>query len=467
MGKTIDRFESMVSFRTSQGERGQGSLIHLTRNAAVFSVYNPFSLVQLSEVLSEIKIMRGSRTIYDGTAVIANITGTGLYDIVTASLRDAWKDLQAPIPGPELQKEVALFLEEWKQSIQISPPYRIAVNNLKDFFSSLNQWTNELEMAVGIENLQQRPQLQREFCEDIEASLNATIYPLMETLERVGKRIEYSSLATHKAFAQRELHALILCAPFCHRTYTKPLGYAGDYEMVNMLLREPWEGANTYAKLVNVLLIESDTGKAHRNRVKILEENLKNEAKRIAEQGRRCKILNIGCGPAAEIGNFIHNEEICNICDFMLIDFNKETLDYTNKQLKAAKARKGRGGITIHCEHKSISDILRISSERKKLIQPSYDFVYCAGLFDYLKTQVCKRVTKLLYNYTLPGGLTLMTNVHTKHTVKIFLEHLLEWYLILRNDEDMLGLAPEGSCAELEKDVTEVNIFLKLRRALS
>lgn len=82
MGKTIDRFESMVSFRTSQGERGQGSLIHLTRNAAVFSVYNPFSLVQLSEVLSEMKIMRGSRTIYDGTAVIANITATGLYDLL-------------------------------------------------------------------------------------------------------------------------------------------------------------------------------------------------------------------------------------------------------------------------------------------------------------------------------------------------------------------------------------------------
>lgn len=382
-------------------------------------------------------------------------------------MRDSWKDLQAPIPGPELQREVALFVEEWKQSIEISPPYRIAVNNLKDFFSSLNQWTNELEMAVGIEKLQQRPTLQREFCEEIESSLNATIHPLMETLEKEGKQIEYSSLATHKAFAQRELHALILCAPFCHRSYTKPLGYAGDYEMVNILLRESWEGVNIYAKLINTFIVKSDTAQAHRNRIEVLTKHIKNEAERVAGQGRRCKILNIGCGPAAEIKNFIYEEEICNTCDFVLIDFNKETLDYAEKQLRAAKIRRGREGITIHCEHKSISDILKISSERKKLIQPSYDFVYCAGLFDYLKTQVCKRVTKLLYNYTLPGGLALMTNIHTKHTVRIFLEHLLEWYLVLRNEEDMLGLAPEDSLAELEKDATGVNIFLKLRKMLS
>ena len=56
----------------------------------------------------------------------------------------------------------------------------------------------------------------------------------------------------HKAYARRELHPLTMCSPFVHRTYTKPLGYAGDYEMMNMMLGEsdPVD-LNTYARIVH------------------------------------------------------------------------------------------------------------------------------------------------------------------------------------------------------------------------
>ncbi len=40
----------------------------------------------------------------------------------------------------------------------------------------------------------------------------------------------------HQAFGKRHLHPLILGSPFVYRTLQKPLGYAGDYEMVNMMM---------------------------------------------------------------------------------------------------------------------------------------------------------------------------------------------------------------------------------------
>ena len=45
---------------------------------------------------------------------------------------------------------------------------------------------------------------------------------------------------------------LLLSSPFLYRAYQKPLGYAGDYEMVNMIARDPYEGGSLFAKVVNL-----------------------------------------------------------------------------------------------------------------------------------------------------------------------------------------------------------------------
>jgi len=45
-------------------------------------------------------------------------------------------------------------------------------------------------------------------------------------------------------------------------------------------------------------------------------------------------VLNIGCGPAKEIENFITKDECRELCDFTLIDFSSEALGYAEKVLK-------------------------------------------------------------------------------------------------------------------------------------
>ena len=60
------------------------------------------------------------------------------------------------------------------------------------------------------------------------------------------------SSVAHRNFAQTALHPLLLRAPFVYRTFAKPLGYAGDYEMVNQILADPRQGSSTYFQIVNV-----------------------------------------------------------------------------------------------------------------------------------------------------------------------------------------------------------------------
>ena len=107
----------------------------------------------------------------------------------------------------------------------------------------------------------------------------------------------------HRSYIQRHLHPIVLCAPFAYRSYRKPLGYAGDYEMVNMMLRDPREGSSLFAKIFNVWLLHQGSAAAHRNRISFLKKRLVEETAAAARAGRKARILNLGCGPAWESRN--------------------------------------------------------------------------------------------------------------------------------------------------------------------
>ena len=278
--------------------------------------------------------------------------------------------------------------------------------------------------------------------------------------------IREDDIVTNKLFARHELHPLTLCSPFMHRTFSKPLGYAGDYEMVNMILNNQGQGTNTYAKIIDSILIRCGTAEAHRNRVKILSKYLEQETARVVkEEDRPLKILNIGCGPAFEVQQFIINSELSNHADFHLIDFNDETLGYSSTKINKLISENNRQ-TKIQYTQKSVHTLLKQSTASEAdSITEQYDFVYCAGLFDYISDKICKRLVTLFYKQVAPGGLVVVTNVSKKHPVKGFLEHLQEWYLILRDENDFNRFAPVNSQSFVSEDETGINIFLESRNS--
>ena len=114
----------------------------------------------------------------------------------------------------------------------------------------------------------------------------------------------------HCSFARSELHRYLLEAPFAARTFQKPLGYAGDYEMVNMMLGESRTEPNgSFARFVNDFLLGVPAIQAHRNRVEILERTLGEEATRVNDDRRMLSVLSLGCGPAVEIQRMLQRRE--------------------------------------------------------------------------------------------------------------------------------------------------------------
>jgi extracellular factor (EF) 3-hydroxypalmitic acid methyl ester biosynthesis protein len=458
--------ESLLTFRNSQDIPSRGTIMHLSRNLVVFEVYNPYSIVQLSEVLKDLKIRRGERTIYDGRAVVSNLVNTGLMLIVSATMVDPWSDLEHLAPGTGLREEVAGFVDDWDRSNRtIQPPYRTLVSTIRNFLEELSQWLAHGEVVAGIADRAPAGDDVKAFVGDVEGGVLPKIAELFGDFERIASQIPEDVVTSHKMFARREIHPLVLCSPFIHRTFTKPLGYAGDYEMVNMMLRDSWEGGNTYAKIINSIIIKSDGARAHRNRIDRLIQYLEQEARRVQPKGRALRILNIACGPAAEIQRFIRTSPLSERCQITLLDFNAETLEYTRGCIKDAVRASGHLP-SVEFVHKSIHDLLQEARGRKDSGPGigSYDLVYCAGLFDYLSDKICARLLDLFFKWTERGGLLVSTNVHPRCPVRFFIEHLLEWNLIYRDDEQMLSLQPPGSRSVVTEEPTRVNIFLESRK---
>ena len=178
-------------------------------------------------------------------------------------------------------------------------------------------------------------------------------------------------------------------------------------------------------------------------------------------------MLNLGCGPAREIQEFLAEDALCDHAQFSLLDFNEETIQHTSRVLEELKRRYGRR-TPIQIQKKSVQHVLK---EGAKPVADApdrrYDLIYCAGLLDYLPDRTCVQLMNVFYDWLAPGGLLAATNVEDCKPFRHMLEFVLDWHLIYRGMKKSAALLPqraEAGNARILKDPTEVNVFIEVRK---
>lgn len=408
--------------------------------------------------------------VYQGEAVVAGLVNTGILLVCEATLGNAWLDVDflSDREGREpLANQFDSFVHDWKRAHEVDSTFKLAVADMQNLLIGLQRWLEQIDLGIRATATMDRPSLEREIIAQLEGRVLREVKPVMDHFEKTVAQIPEGREATHKFYVRRQIHPLVLCSPFTYRTFHKPLGYAGDYEMVNMMMRDPYEGGSLFAKILNNVFLQTAPVVAHRNRISYLSERLRREAERNARQGRRTRILNLGCGPAHELQHFLANEELSDLCDLTLLDFNAETIEHTQEVLTRVRTQSGRVS-PLKLLQRSVHQLLRQASTGDvDLRWESYDVVYCAGLFDYLSQRVCRRLNDLFVRLLAPGGLLMVTNVSNANPSRAWMEFVLEWNLIYRDDEAMMEIAPlnEGLFeTELTRDPTGVNLFLEIRK---
>ncbi len=461
--------ESMVSIScsNSQGVDLVANVLKLQRYSVVFEVYNPYSIIQSSEVLKDFRIFVDQRIIYAGKASVSNLVNTGIFLICEVILEDPWIDVDifAKRQTSNLATQLDNFFDDWTQSNDIISPVKLVVAEAENWFVGTQKWLGRIDIGLRSSSGVDRQEMESKILSELKDGVSERLYNLLIDFRSAVEDVNTDQTAMHKAYVRRQLHPHLLCSPFLYRTYKKPLGYAGDYEMVNMILRNEFEGVSTFAKLLNHMLLQSPPAEAHRNRIDYLVKAIREAAQEKASHGQRLRVMNLGCGPAEEVLRILAQEEVSDVIDFVLLDFNDETIAFTQKRLEDARARFGRS-TNVTFQKKSVHQVLKMAS-RGDLQSEEYDLVYCAGLFDYFSQKVCKKMVELFSSMVLPGGAVIVTNVADTNPVIDWMEYVAAWDLIHRSRDEMDDLVPshcQSFDKQLEVDATGVNFFLKLTR---
>ncbi|MEM6911571.1 MAG: class I SAM-dependent methyltransferase [Verrucomicrobiota bacterium] len=250
---------------------------------------------------------------------------------------------------------------------------------------------------------------------------------------------------------KREIHPLILCAPFLNRVYEKPLGFAGDYGMLDKMLETPWQGLSMYGKLVNGWFVTTPASEAYRERIQLLQERLISEARRAVRKNGVVKILSLGCGAATEVKRFLEKSDLSDNAEIHLLDFNKSTL--AEAQARLDKTRSDHSRTTkIFYRNESVQSVIKhaVRAAKKGTVAlqgmpvGGFDFIYCMGLFDYFPDKVNSSLIDFFYRALAEDGSIMACNFLPENPNRMTMKYVLDWHLIYRSATDMLKLVPDS-----------------------
>ena len=339
--------------------------------------------------------------------------------------------------------------------------------DLRYFLEKIKTKLDEQEKLIQNQNQESRKVIEKYLIDSAEKNIKKQMNVSLLKMGKVISQIPSIDEELYKNYFQQHLHGLILSSPFVKRVYAKPLGYAGDYEVVNMLLRSEYEGGTLFAKIINKYTCDLPIAQAHRNRIVYLRDMIARDVEKQLQSKDSVKVASVGCGPAAEIIEFMKSDTRSERCEITLVDFDLEPLYYCQEKIAQRAALNGTT-VRVNIINKSIRDLIKDA----RIDQNSFgkqDIIYCAGLFDYLTHSTCVRLMELFYGLLEPGGRLVVTNVALSNEFKTYMEFGGEWFLFHRSEDEVLEFSktlPAGEKIFIDSDDTGVNFFLNVEKQM-
>jgi extracellular factor (EF) 3-hydroxypalmitic acid methyl ester biosynthesis protein len=289
----------------------------------------------------------------------------------------------------------------------------------------------------------------------IASALRDAVDPGLGALQR---QIGFAAPAPWRV-ASRYFHerfgALVDFSPFAARCFHKPLGYAGDFEMMNMIYRDESLGGTLFGRSLSRLVLDSDAARAVRARAHYLMAKIEAAS---APGGRRrpARILSVAAGPAAELQLILRENPAAlaaGRAEIALLDQDASALAHARDRIQALAAQ-ADVEVTLRCINTSIKTVITEG------LDDSYDLVYSAGLFDYLKDPAVRAGGTRLVDALAPGGHAVIGNFDVANPTRSFMELILDWPLHHRSADDLRRLFDGlGSGSSIEREATGVNLF--------
>lgn len=219
------------------------------------------------------------------------------------------------------------------------------------------------------------------------------------------------------------------------RSYAKPLGYPGDFEIMNQVYDWKRVGQRAYDMLLHRVGLE--VAECIKTRMEVVLGHIAE----IAAHGtpeRPSRILSLGSGPAREIELYLASSAAhSGRAEFTLIDQERMALRYAHEKTYPHVIRLA-GQHSVRALNISFTDVLRGISAMSAL--PEQDMIYSVGLLDYLTDRRAASLTRRLYDMLAPGGMLIIGNMNETPLSNLWpMEFITDWTLYYRDEPQMLA----------------------------
>jgi extracellular factor (EF) 3-hydroxypalmitic acid methyl ester biosynthesis protein len=258
-------------------------------------------------------------------------------------------------------------------------------------------------------------------------NLNTDLYKL----RRDSKPSEWEAF-TKGEFLTHPLTGLIHQDPFTRHSFDKPRNYAGDADLLDFMygIRKPDENTSELGQKIFSWAMKQSTVQSVRYRREILASKIDE----LAECSDGLRILSIASGHLREafISRAVRDKQVS---DFYALDQDALSLEVVSRELSEFNVRP---------VHTSVKRLFKRIPEYTNL-----DFVYAAGLYDYLPQKVAVALTKKMFEMLKPGGKLLVANFAPTLEDSAFGETYMQWKLIYRDESEVADFTSAISAVEI------------------
>lgn len=210
------------------------------------------------------------------------------------------------------------------------------------------------------------------------------------------------------------------------RARRKPLGYAGDYLLLDWIHTGRVDSTSDIGQRWDRFFHLQAAPRAVRNRKALFGQVF---AKLCWDAGRGISVLDLASGSCRDVAEAITGAgSTAAGARILCIDQEPQAAEYAR-------------GIALHIAQRAGVGIeWRTESVIGTQIGSTFDLVWAAGLFDYLKDGVATVLLRRMWRWTAPGGRLIIGNFHPHNPTRSAQEWCLDWQLIHRTEDDLARL---------------------------
>jgi SAM-dependent methyltransferase len=276
-------------------------------------------------------------------------------------------------------------------------------------------------------------------------------------------------LLAAKEYTEALVTPLLMDAPFVWRSYNKPLGYPGDFQIMDWCYSNGFEGSNIFGQVFHKFYVDFyPLSVGVRTRKSFMVEMIAKEHQRVISCSNGNPVFNavsLGCGPAKEVSDYVGRaESLPGKTHWTLIDQEEEALSVA---YQASRREIGRRDLNAELNLLNLS-FVQMLSEGLPLHEPgTQNLFFSVGIFDYLRESRAQAIIQTMYDLLAENGLIVIGNAVAPNEFYWAAEFVADWTLLYRTKEEMMGLAaslPESAETDVVAEPSGAYYFLLIRK---